>query len=52
MKLFSGKPWAFKEWVIPQDREFFDSFEKLAEAVVESSDLLLDLVDNYTDVKN
>ncbi len=41
-----------KEWVIPQDREFFDSFEKLAEAVVESSDLLLDLVDNYTDVKN
>ena len=41
-----------KEWVIPQDREFFDSFEKMAEAVVEAADLLVVLVDDYTDVKN
>jgi len=40
-----------REWVVPQDRIFFDLFDKLAETVTQAADLLVTLVENYTDVK-
>lgn len=41
-----------KEWVIPQDRQFFDLMERLAETVQEGADLLVGFIDDYTDVGN
>lgn len=41
-----------REWVVPQDSEFFDGFDNLAEVVVAAADLLVVLTDDYTDVKN
>ncbi len=40
-----------KEWVVPQDRIFFDLLEKQAETVVKGADLLVELVEDYTNVK-
>jgi uncharacterized protein Yka (UPF0111/DUF47 family) len=40
-----------KEWVVPQDRVFFDLFDKLAETVTAAANLLVELVQDYTDVK-
>jgi uncharacterized protein Yka (UPF0111/DUF47 family) len=40
-----------KEWLIPQDKIFFDLFERLAAVVVLSSYRLVDLVDDFSDVK-
>jgi uncharacterized protein Yka (UPF0111/DUF47 family) len=40
-----------KEWLIPQDKLFFDLFDRLAAVVVLASYRIVDLVDNYTDVK-
>ena len=36
--------------VVPQDRSFFDLFEKLAETVAEGASELLDLLKNYSDL--
>lgn len=41
-----------KEWVVPQDRVFFDLFEKLSAQVCLAADLLVKLVEDYDDVKN
>jgi uncharacterized protein Yka (UPF0111/DUF47 family) len=40
-----------KEWLIPQDKQFFDLFDRLAAVVVVASYRLVDLVDDFTDVK-
>jgi uncharacterized protein Yka (UPF0111/DUF47 family) len=41
-----------KEWVVPQDREFFDLFEKQAETVNDAAEFLVEMVDDYTDIRN
>jgi uncharacterized protein Yka (UPF0111/DUF47 family) len=40
-----------REWVIPQDKIFFDHFERLSAVVMEAADALVTLVEDYTDVK-
>jgi hypothetical protein len=40
-----------KEWLIPQDKIFFDLFDRLAAVVVLASYRLVDLVDDFSDVK-
>jgi uncharacterized protein Yka (UPF0111/DUF47 family) len=40
-----------REWVIPQDKVFFDHFERLSAVVMEAADALVALVEDYTDVK-
>jgi predicted phosphate transport protein (TIGR00153 family) len=41
-----------KEWLIPQDKVFFDLFDRMAALVVLASYQLVDLVDDFSDVKN
>lgn len=41
-----------KEWIIPQDEVFFTLFERLAAIVVLGSYRLVDLIDDYTAVKD
>jgi len=43
---------SLREWIIPQDKVFFDLFDRLAAIVVVASYRLVDLVDDYSDVKN
>lgn len=40
-----------KEWVIPQDKVFFDLFDRMAQTVVSAADLLVELVENFENVK-
>ncbi len=40
----------FKEWIIPQEKHFFDMLEEQADIVVEGSDALMDMVTNFTNV--
>lgn len=40
-----------KEWLIPQDKIFFDLFDRLAAVVVVASYRLIDLIDDFSDVK-
>ncbi|MGC9435221.1 MAG: DUF47 domain-containing protein [Methanomicrobiales archaeon] len=40
-----------KEWVIPQERVFFDFLERLAETVVEGADLLVEFLKDYSDAR-
>ncbi|WP_292518077.1 DUF47 family protein [Methanoculleus sp.] len=40
-----------KDWVVPQDKVFFDLFDRMAATVVSAADLLVDLVENFEDVK-
>ena len=41
-----------KEWLIPQDKLFFDLFDRLTAVVVVASYRLVDLVDDFSDVKS
>jgi uncharacterized protein Yka (UPF0111/DUF47 family) len=41
-----------REWVIPQDKVFFDHFERLSAVVMEAANALVALVEDYTDVKS
>ena len=41
-----------KEWLIPQDKVFFDLFDRLAAVVVLASYRMVDLVDEFSDVKS
>ena len=41
-----------REWVVPQDREFFNLFEEMADTVRQSADFLVLLIEDYTDLKN
>ena len=40
------------EWLIPQDRIFFDLFENLGTACTQAAELLVAITDDYTDIKN
>lgn len=40
-----------KEWVVPQDKAFFDLFDEMAGTVVAAADLLVDFVENFENVK-
>ena len=40
-----------KEWVVPQDKVFFDLFDRMAETVVTAADLLVEFVENFENVK-
>jgi uncharacterized protein Yka (UPF0111/DUF47 family) len=41
-----------REWVIPQDKVFFDHFDRLSAVVMDASNALVALVEDYTDVKS
>ncbi|MCM2466738.1 DUF47 domain-containing protein [Methanoculleus oceani] len=40
-----------KEWVVPQDKVFFDLFDRLTREVVSAADLLVEFVENFENVK-
>jgi uncharacterized protein Yka (UPF0111/DUF47 family) len=40
------------EWLIPQDRIFFDFFEELGTTCTQAAELLVTITDDYTDIKN
>jgi len=40
-----------KEWVVPQDKIFFDLFDRMARTVVSAADLLVEFVENFENVK-
>ncbi len=40
----------FKEWIIPQEKHFFDMLEQQADVVVEGADALMDMVRNFDNV--
>jgi len=40
-----------KEWVVPQDKAFFDLFDEMAKTVVSAADLLVEFVENFENVK-
>lgn len=40
----------FKEWVVPQEKHFFDMLETQADIVLEGAEALLDMVKNFTNV--
>ena len=42
----------FLEWMVPQDRIFFDLFEELGIACTQAAELLVAITDDYTDIKN
>lgn len=41
----------FKEWIIPQEKHFFEMLERQADAVVEGAEALLDLTKNFNQVE-
>jgi hypothetical protein len=40
------------EWLVPQDKIFFDLFEELGTTCTQAAELLVTITDNYTDIKN
>lgn len=40
----------FKEWIIPQEKHFFDMLEQQADVVVEGAEALLDLTRDFSEV--
>jgi len=40
-----------KEWVVPQDKVFFDLFDRMPATVVSAANLLVELVENFENVK-
>ena len=40
------------EWLVPQDRIFFDLFEELGTTCTQAAGLLVTITDDYTDLKN
>jgi predicted phosphate transport protein (TIGR00153 family) len=40
----------FKEWIIPQEKHFFDMLEQQADVVVEGADALMDMVSHFDNV--
>jgi uncharacterized protein Yka (UPF0111/DUF47 family) len=41
-----------KEWVVPQDKVFFDLFEEMAAQMRAAADHLVMIVEDYNDIKN
>lgn len=39
-----------REWIVPQDRVFFDYFDRQAEIVLQASEALVELLENFSDV--
>ncbi|ACL17270.1 DUF47 domain-containing protein [Methanosphaerula palustris] len=39
-----------RQWLIPQDKEFFDLFEEMVGTVVEAANALVELMNDYTDL--
>lgn len=39
-----------KEWIIPQEKHFFDMFDQQADVVLEGAEALMDMVTNFTQV--
>jgi len=42
----------FKEWIVPQDKHFFELLEKQADVVLEGAEALLDLLRNFENVES
>lgn len=42
---------SLRDWIIPNDHVFFDIFEQLADTTTEAARLLVDLVDDYTNIE-
>lgn len=40
----------FKEWIVPQDKHFFDLLERQADTVLEGAEALMDLLTHFEDV--
>ncbi|HUK92575.1 MAG TPA: DUF47 family protein [Methanomicrobiales archaeon] len=40
------------EWLVPQDKIFFDLFEELGTTCTQAAELLVAITDDYTDLKN
>jgi len=40
------------EWLVPQDKIFFDLFEELGTACTQAAELLVTITDDYADIKN
>lgn len=40
-----------KEWIIPQDKVFFDLFDEMVATVVTAADMLVEFVENFENVK-
>lgn len=40
----------FKEWIIPQEKHFFDMLEQQADVVVEGANALMDMVNHFENV--
>jgi uncharacterized protein Yka (UPF0111/DUF47 family) len=45
-------PVGIVEWLVPQDRIFFDLFEELGSTCKQAAELLVTITDDYTDLKN
>ena len=41
-----------KEWVVPQDKVFFDLFDRMARTVVSAADMLVEIVENFAKIEN
>ncbi len=41
-----------KDWIIPQDKQFFDLLEESADNVRDAAEFLVYMVENYDDLKN
>jgi uncharacterized protein Yka (UPF0111/DUF47 family) len=41
-----------REWIVPQEKLFFDLFEKQAAVLIEASDHLISIIEDYSDLKN
>lgn len=40
-----------RQWLIPQDKEFFNLFEEMVGVVVEAANALVELMNDYTDLR-
>ncbi len=49
--MIKGAGMGLREWIIPQDRYFFDLFESLSLVVVQASEELVALMEHYQNVK-
>lgn len=41
-----------REWIVPQEKLFFDLFEKQAAVLTEAAAHLVSMIDDYSDIKN
>ena len=41
-----------REWIVPQEKLFFDLFEKQAAVLIEAADHLVSIIEDYSDIKN